>query len=129
MILEARQETSHEVVGESACISKLAAIVAAHFNRVLIPRIMVFRVTRTDRWWDCDRERDLARLLLREHDTLTEPMRDRARGEAIWTSNNIRDDMNRDTLVDRVALSFGEERLGDRINSYLWDCYLSAKKC
>jgi hypothetical protein len=128
MILQARRVDTDAIVSQATHIGPLAEGCAKYFaHQVIVPRIAVYRSCIEDRWYLWDKERELARVLMIQHDLMTTPMRERVSETVSWLARNVAVKFNPDTLRARVAWAFGQRALGPRCAAWAEECYLSAR--
>jgi hypothetical protein len=128
LILQARRTDTDAIVSQATHIGPLALGCVRYFHdQVVVPRLAVYRSCVDDRWYEWEKERELARCLLIDHDLMTVPVRERVRETVRWMADNIAVDFTPDTLRARVAWAFGQRKLGPKTGDFAWDCYVAAR--
>jgi hypothetical protein len=128
MILQARRVDTDAIVSQATHVGPLALGCARYFaHQIVVPRLSVFRSCIDDRWYLWEKERELARCLMIDHDLMTAPMRERVRETVFWLAENVAVEFNPDNLRARVAWAFGQQKLGERCGAWAEECYLVAR--
>jgi hypothetical protein len=113
MILQAERSDSRQLIGEATCIGKLAAAVALQATSMgTLPRVVVFDSNGDD-------------ILLRDHDTITAPIRCRIYEHADYWKRSL-PLMHQVAFADKLAGAFGFKRVGPRAILAGWRHYLEA---
>jgi hypothetical protein len=126
MIYQAIRTDTNTIVGEATSLGSLARAIVNKLGNKDLPRISLFDVVNDDRWYNSEKERNLARILMFEHDAPTRPMRDSVKESVAYYVKSGRQG-NPKELAGWLAYSFGEKKLGPYASSLAWEYYLAEK--
>lgn len=127
MILQAKRADNGDLVGEATCLGKLATACAQSAIGGALPRLMVFDTVDCERWYNEEKARALAVVLLRDHDVLTQPISARIIEHAQYWRRTP-PPLNRLEFAKKLGWAFGLKGLGENAVETGWRAYLEAEK-